>query len=42
MKICVMCKVDLKKDEESVYSCEKCYNKFCFWDIIKQKNCLEF
>lgn len=36
-KKCVMCNVILKKDETSVYSCEKCYNKYPFWTISEKK-----
>ena len=37
-KKCVMCDVKLNEDEESVYSCKKCYNKYPFWIISEKKN----
>ena len=37
VKYCVMCNIELKKDEESVYSCNKCYNKYAFWTICEEK-----
>lgn len=37
-KKCVMCNVELKKGETSVYSCLKCYNKYDFWTICETKN----
>jgi hypothetical protein len=32
-----MCNVELKEDETSVYSCEKCYNKYSFQTISEKK-----
>ena len=37
-KKCVMCDVKLNEDEESVYSCKKCYNKYPFWIISEKKS----
>jgi len=37
-KKCVMCQVKLNEDEESVYSCKKCYNKYPFWIISEKKS----
>lgn len=40
IKLCVMCNVELKEDETSVYSCKKCYNKYAFYIIAEKKSML--
>jgi len=40
IKLCVMCNVELKEDETSVYSCKKCYKKYAFYTIEKKKRML--
>ena len=38
-KNCVMCDIKLNDEDwpTSVYSCEKCYNKYPFWTISEKK-----